>query len=425
MFPSMGERPLNANPAVSSDSPLPAIRRRLISLGIDIPLVLVTVTLVIFGLMMVYSASTDFSLRVYGSPNQIFIRQLEVLIISLVAAVILSLVDYHVWQKFALVGMLLTIGMLIVVLLISDLRHGAVRTLWGGSIQPSELAKLMVVIYLSVWLYNKREYLQDINFGLIPLSLILGFVGGLVMIQPDVSAVLTVFIIGGTMFFLAGGESKQIAWMMVMALLVGFMIVVFSDTASRRLGGFIPGLFDPLKAPYHVRRSLEAFYRGGWFGVGLGNGDSKLTGLPVPHTDSIFAVVGEELGVVGSAFLVCMYLILLWRGLGIARQAKDQLGSLLAAGLTLWIVMEALINMLVMINLLPFAGNALPFISAGGSNLLVSLSAVALLINISRQSSKTKDEDDRTYASFVDLRWRDRRRRVSSARRSSSISQQS
>jgi cell division protein FtsW len=423
MFPSMGEKSVTENPPVSTDSPLPAFRRRLISLGIDIPLVLVTVTLVIFGLMMVYSASTDFSLRVYGTPNQIFIRQLEVLAVSLIAAVILSLVDYHVWQKFALAGMLLTIGLLIIVLFISDLRHGAVRTLWGGSIQPSELAKLMVVVYLSVWLYNKRDYLHDVNFGLIPLSLILGFVGGLVMIQPDVSAVLTVFIIGGTMFFLAGGESKQIAWMMVMALLVGFMIVVFSDTASRRLGGFIPGLFDPGKAPYHVRRSLEAFYRGGWFGVGLGNGDSKLTGLPVPHTDSIFAVVGEELGVIGSAFLISLYLILLWRGLGIARRAKDQLGSLLAAGLTLWIVMEAVINMLVMINLLPFAGNALPFISAGGSNLLVSLSAVALLINISRQSSETKEENDRAYASFVDLRWRDRRRRVSSARRPTSLSQ--
>jgi cell division protein FtsW len=275
----------------------------------------------------------------------------------------------------------------------------------------------MIIIYLSVWLNNKREYLADVKFGLIPLGGILGFVGGLIIIQPDVSAVLTILVIGGTMFFLAGGDTRQIIYMVLMAFFVGFLIVVFSDTGSRRLAGFLPGLFDPLKAPYHVRRSLEAFYRGGWFGVGLGNADTKVTGLPVPHTDSIFAVVGEELGVFGAIALAGLYLVLLWRGLSIAMRAKDHLGSLLAAGLSLWLVMEALINMLVMVNLLPFAGNALPFISAGGSNLLVSLAAIGMLINISRLASGSKNNEERTYASVVDLRGRNRRRRVSGARR--------
>jgi cell division protein FtsW len=423
MFSSMGDDAVKKSDDVIGSASLPAIHRRLVSLGVDVPLLVVTLILVVLGLMMVYSASTDFSLRVYGSANQIFVRQVQVLLVSIVLAVILAFVDYHILCRFALPALLLTIALLVFVLFISDERHGAVRTLWDGSIQPSELAKIVIIIYLSVWLFSKQEYLQDIYFGLIPLGLILGIVGGLIFIQPDVSAVLTIMVIGGTMFFLAGGDTKQILVMVVLALFVGFIVVVTSSTGSQRLANFLPGLFDPLEAPYHVRRSLEAFYRGGWFGVGLGNADTKLTGLPVPHTDSIYAVVGEELGAVGSVFLVGLYLVLLWRGMGIARRAKDQLGALLAAGLSLWLVMEAVINMMVMINLLPFAGNALPFISAGGSNLLVSLAAIGLLINISRLSANEKDVNEGNSASVVDLRRGDRRGRVSSARRTSGVSQ--
>lgn len=422
MFSKMGDGVVTPKDQNQLFTPLPSLHRRLVSLGIDIPLVIVTIILVVLGLMMVYSASTDFSLRFYGSPNQIFYRQLQVLIISMVVAGALAFIDYHLVEKIALYAMIGTIILLVMVLFVSDIRHGAVRTLWSGSVQPSELSKLVIIIYLAVWLYNKRDYLQDINFGLIPLSMILGIVGALIIFQPDVSAVLTILIIGGLMFFLAGGELRQIAWLIVMALFFGFIIVVFSDTASGRLGGFIPGLFDPLKAPYHVRRSLEAFYRGGWFGVGLGNSVTKNTGLPVPHTDSIFAVIGEELGVFGTTFIVCAYIFLLWRGLSIAKQAKDELGSILAGGLSIWLVLEASINMLVMVNLLPFAGNALPFISAGGSSLMVSLAAIGILINISRQSDVNKEGNGKSFAEAIDLRRRDRRRRVSSSRRSSSVS---
>ena len=164
---------------------------------------------------------------------------------------------------------------------------------------------------------------------------------------------------------------------------------------------------------------MEAFAKGGLFGVGIGNASTKLTGLPVPHTDSIFAVVGEETGFVGSVFLVTMYGLLLWRGLVIARRAPDGLGRLMAAGLTFWLAIEAFINMAVMVGLMPFAGNALPFISAGGSNLMVSMAAIGILLNISRQSEKTVEQEGRTFGEVVDLRWRDRRRRESRARRTS------
>jgi cell division protein FtsW len=393
-------------------------QRRPLYLQIDVPLLLLTITLVIFGLLMVYSASWDYSIRLGNAPTYFFQRQLIWLALGTGIAAFLTFMDYHFWQRLAVPAMLVTVLSLIGVLFVQEIRNGAMRTLMGGSIQPSEMAKIVTIIYLSVWLFSKRDQLKDINFGLVPLGMILGALGGLIILQPDLSAVITICAIGGIMFFLAGGDLKQIILLVIVAVLMGFLIVQINPTGSERIGGFLPGLRDPMQAPYHVRRSLEAFVKGGWFGVGIGRADTKLTGLPVPPTDSIFAVVGEETGVFGATIVVGLYALLLWRGLEISRRAPDELGSLLAAGLSLWIVLEAFVNMAVMVNLLPFAGNALPFISAGGSNLLVSLSAVGILLNISRLSRQTIEKEENIFSAVVDLRRRDRRRRVPGSGRS-------
>jgi cell division protein FtsW len=395
--------------------------RRTVTLGIDVPLLLAIATLLIFGILMVYSASWDYSFLIFGSANYIFTRQLLWMLLGLGVAVLLTFMDYHWWRRLAVPAMAVAVLSLIAVLFISEVRHGAVRTLMGGSIQPSELAKLVTVIYLAVWLYSKQEYLSDINFGLLPLAGILGTLGGLIFVQPDLSAVVTILFLGGTLFFLAGGDLRQIGLMLLVAVLVGWLVVMVNRTGGERVASYLVGLKDPTNASYHVQRSLEAFVNGGWFGVGIGNARTKLTGLPVPPTDSIFAVVGEETGVLGSATLVVLYVVLMWRGLGIARRAPDQLGTLLAAGLSLWISMEALVNMAVMLNLLPFAGNALPFVSAGGSNLVVSLAAIGILMNISRLSVRVKEKEGRSFIAVVDLRGRNRRRRVSRSRRAASI----
>jgi cell division protein FtsW len=255
---------------------------------------------------------------------------------------------------------------------------------------------------------------------LIPMAAILGLLGGLIFLQPDISAVITIMVLGGMMFFLAGGDLRQIAVLGLIALVVGAIVVRISPTGAGRVQDYISGLKDPIQGSYHVRRAVESFVRGGWFGVGIGNGKAKLTGLPVPQTDSIFAVVGEETGLIGATALVSLYAMLLWRGLTIARRAPDTLGTILAAGLSLWICLEAFVNMSVMLNLLPFAGNALPFISSGGSNLVVSLAGIGILLNISRTSVQRKEEDGTIFGAVVDLRGRDRRRRVSSPRRPSS-----
>ena len=388
--------------------------------NVDVPLLLTVIALAVFGLIMLYSASFDFSFNQYGSSSYMFLRQLRWLGVGLLCAYLLSLFDYHQWRRVAVFAMLGTIGLLVAVLFINEIRLGASRTLFEGSYQPSELAKLMAVIYLSVWLYAKRNSLHDVTFGLIPLGVILGIVGGLIYLQPDLSAAGTVLILGGLLFFLAGADMKQITFLLILAICIGWVIVQFSATGQDRVGSFLAGLKDPTHASYHVQRSFEAIIKGGLFGVGLGQADTKLTGLPFAPTDSIFAVIVEELGLFGAMLLISLYGTLIWRGLVIARRAPDMLGTLLASGVTFWVSVEAFINMAVMVGLMPFAGNALPFVSAGGSNLVATLCAIGIMLNISRQSSESTNLEENGWRSFgavIDLRWRNGRRSVSRARR--------
>ena len=389
--------------------------------GVDIPMMLTATALLVFGLIMLYSASFDYSFEVFGSSTYMFARQVKWMLLGVTIAAGLSLFDYHHWRKIVVFAMLGTIGLLVAVLFVNEIRLGASRSLFGGSYQPSEIAKLVAVIYLAVWLYAKRDFLHDLSLGLIPLGVILGIIGGLIYLQPDLSAAGTVLILGGLLFFLAGADIRQILFLLILAVFMGWIVVQFSATGQDRVASFLAGLQDPTQSSYHVQRSLEAVIKGGFFGVGLGQADTKLTGLPFAPTDSIFAVVAEELGLFGSLLLMSLYATLVWRGLAIARRAPDMLGTLLASGVTFWIGMEALINMAVMVGLMPFAGNALPFISAGGSNLVSTLSAIGIILNISRQSSESarqEENDWRSFGAVVDLRRGNGRRSVSRPRRS-------
>ena len=389
--------------------------------GLDVPLLLTVIALVVFGLIMLYSASFDFSFNTYGSSTYMFMRQLRWLAIGIVVAFALSLFDYHLWRKVVVFAMLGTIGLLVAVLFVNEIRLGASRTLFEGSYQPSELAKLVAVIYLAVWLYAKRQNLHHVGFGLIPLGVILGIIGGLIYLQPDLSAAGTVLILGGLLFFLAGADIKQIIFLLALAVVIGWVIVQFSATGRDRVDSFVAGFQDPTHASYHVQRSFEAIIKGGIFGVGLGQADTKLTGLPFAPTDSVFAVIAEELGLFGSALLLALYGALVWRGLIIARRAPDMLGTLLASGVTFWIAIEATINMAVMVGLMPFAGNALPFISAGGSNLVSTLCAIGIMLNVSRQSGESallEENEWRSFGAVIDLRRWNGRRSVPRSRRS-------
>jgi cell division protein FtsW len=389
-----------------------------ISLRIDVPMLLIVFTLVIYGLVMVYSASWQYSIADTGAPTSIFIKQLAWTSVGIIFGGVAAWVNYHRWNKLALWLLGFTIAALFAVLLFQNERNGAVRTLLGGSIQPSELAKLAVIIYLSVWLYNRSDTLNDLGIGLAPLSIILSIVGVAIFFQPDLSAVLTVLALGGMMFFLAGGEWRQIFFVLIAAIVLGLLLVTVIPAGKARIMSFIAGIRDPLQSSDHVQRAIESIIKGGWFGVGIGKAENKLTILPFPQTDSIFAVIGEETGVVGGALLVLLYMLMMWRSLVIARRAPDQLGMLLASGLSLWVTLEALINIGAMVGILPFAGNALPLISAGGSNRVVVLTAMGIILNVSRLSEQQKEEE-RAISAVIDLRRRNWRRSIPSPRRPS------
>lgn len=393
--------------------------------GFDMPLLVVLVALLVFGLVMLYSASWDFSFAAYGDAMYMFNRQVMWLSLGLGVATFLAFFDYHRWRRLVVPALAFTILTLLVVLVMSEIRFNAKRAIFDGSVQPSELAKLVSILYLAVWLYAKRDLLQDISLGLIPLGVILGIVGGLIYQQPDLSAAGTVLLLGGLLFFLAGGDLKQIGVLLLIASVAAWIVASISLTGQERVSDFVAGIKDPLQASYHVRRSFEAIVNGGWFGVGIGKSLSKVTGLPVPPTDSIFAVVVEELGWFGAVVLIGLYSALVWRGLVIARRAPDMLGTLIASGLVMWIGVEALINMAVMVGLLPFAGNALPFVSSGGSNLVTTLAALGILFNISRQASETthtiENDEWRSFSAVTDMRWWNGWRRVPRTRRLRSI----
>lgn len=408
-----------------SVKPLPVDQKRKrqpLHLGMDVALMFTVAALLAFGLLMLYSASWEYSVSIMGKePSYLLLRQIRFLALGLAGALVAFYFDYRKIRKFVVPMMLVTLIMLILVIYLNEVRLGARRGLFQGSIQPSELAKLVVIIYLAAWLHGKKEYLHELSFGLIPMAVILGSSSALILFQPDLSAAATIFVIGGIMFFMGGGEIRQIIPALVLALAVGIIIILVYSTGQERVKSFIEGMRDPKMASYHVVRSFEAIVRGGIFGAGIGRSTTKFTGLPVAPTDSIFAVIVEETGIFGATVIIILYLVFLWRGLAIGNRAQDMLGRLLASGITVWIFIEAIINMSVLVNLIPFAGNALPFMSYGGSNLTTVLVGVGIIQSIARQTAILENQEERKpLNAVVNLRRNDGWRRVSRSRRTSS-----
>jgi cell division protein FtsW len=407
------------NTAQSATNPIRNLRP--LNLRIDTTLLLIVAALLVIGFFFVFSASWQFTSYNNLQSTALLLKKLLSAAIGAAIAVCISRFDYHVFQKWVGWIVLVALIALILVLAIGDERNGATRTLLDGRFQPSEVSKLVVILYLAFWLNSKKEVLNQFSLGLFPLITVLGFFMGLILLQPDISAVATIFFIGAMLFFLAGGEIRQIVLVLVAALAIGAVVVSFQSTGQLRISDWINGLQDPEKSSNHVLRSIEAIVRGGFLGVGLGLSQTKFTGLPVPWTDSIFAVITEETGLIGAISVIGLYMALLWRGLKIARNAPDLLGRLLASGVTFWILLEAVINMGQMVNLVPFAGNALPLISAGGSNMVAILAGIGVLMSVARVSqTEPAQGEGRNFSAVIDLRGGDRRRRVSRPGRSAS-----
>ncbi len=410
----MGETTFVKQPAADNRAK-PASLPRSLNLRFDVPLLLSVISLLVFGLLMVYSASWKHDMVLLNQQAGYMLgRQFIFVIGGSVLAVAIAMIDYRRYPlRLVIAGMLGTLLLLLIVLIVKDTRLGADRSIFEGSVRPSELAKLVVIVYLAYWLYSKRDQLNELSFGLFPMLGIVGITSGLILGQPDLSAAATVIVLGALMFYLSGGSWRQITVTMIITTALGLLVANASATGRARLSQYIGGLTDPAAASYHVQRSVEAIVNGGLLGMGIGRGATKFTGIPVAPTDSIFAIIVEEIGLLGAGAIICLYLVILWRGLSIARRAPDMLGQLLASGLTLWVILEAIINMGVLVNLLPFAGNALPLISAGGSSMVVTLAALGVIMSVARVSKTEQSSlEGRFFGAVVDLRRRDRRRRV-------------
>jgi len=362
----------------------------------------------------------------YQNSFRIASRQFLWVGLGIVALVAAAAVPYDRWQRAAVPVMGGALLLLILVLFLGEERFGARRSFFNGSIQPGEMAKLAMIIYVATWLSSKGDQIRDVTYGLIPFAVLIGIVAGLIVMQPDVSMAILIVLTALAMFFFAGADIFQLAAGGATSVVTFLVLINQLPHAKRRLDEWLQIWHDPTRVGHHIQQALIALGSGGLFGVGLGQGQQKMGYLPTPHTDSIFAVLGEELGFVGCLVVIGLFTLLAYRGFKIALGAPNAFAALLACGITCWLTFQALINIAVMTGLVPFTGIALPFISSGGSAMVFSLAGIGLLLSISRGKRAGKKSKKRTgkgnfQRATLDRRWGNRGTRLSrSGRRTGS-----
>ncbi len=357
----------------------------------DYQLLLVVVGLLAFGLIMVYSSSVVTAYTTYRNQFHFLFKQCISASIGLTAMLVLARLDYHVLRVFSVPGLAISVVLLAAVLIpgIGAEAYGASRWISLGTfqLQPSELAKLALILYVAHWLTSKKEQVSDFAYGLVPFSVLLAVIVGLLMKQPDMGTTIVLVLTAVSIFYAAGASLMHLALLSAGGAFLGVVLIRVAPYRMQRFLAFLDPWATPLATGYHVVQSLMSFGAGGLTGVGLGVGRQKFMYLPFPHTDSIFAVIGEELGLAGTVAIVMGFVYFGYRGLRIAWYAPDQFGRLLAVGVTCSITFQAMMNMAVLTSSVPFTGITLPFISYGGSSLITTLAACGVLLNVSRQTS--------------------------------------
>lgn len=365
----------------------------------DYYLAITTFLLVVFGLIMVASASVVQSFEATGSNNYYLFRQGGFALAGLFVWWLLQKIDYHIWKRIATVGLIVALSLLVVVFIPGlGVEAGGARR-WigiaGQTLQASEIMKFALIVYLAYWFEKKGQKISDFYSTFLPFILLFGFIFLLIIQEPDMGTAVLLALVAGTMYLAAGATWGQIGTLIAAGFGIVILLIQKADYRLKRLLTFLNPGADPLGTGYHINQALLAIGSGGLFGLGYGHSRQKYNFLPAAASDSIFAIIGEELGLIGTVFLVILpFAIIVWRGLAVARRAPDMFGRMLALGITAWIGLQALLNIGAIVGLIPLTGLPLPFISLGGSSLVIVLAASGVLLNISKQTVLSANDEN-------------------------------
>lgn len=355
---------------------------------IDYPILIITLILVTIGIVMVFSASFNYA-KEYKEDYYFFLkRQCIWAGIGLIGMLIMSRIKYYKLKKYA--GPLLAISfvLLVLVLLVGVEKNDAKRwfNIFGISVQPSEIAKFSLIIFLAASMSNKKDKLKKFFTGVVPYLIIASAFAVLILMQPNMSTAGSILILTVVMLFLGGAAIWQILMLIGAGGGAALYLIKIADYRMDRLDAFIDPWSDPLETGYQIIQSLYAIGSGGLFGVGLGASRQKCLYLPYAETDFIFSIITEELGFFGASIIILLFFALIWRGVKIALSSPDLFGSLLAGGIISMIAIQAAINIAVVTKSMPATGLPLPFISFGGSSLAFFMGSIGILLNISKYS---------------------------------------
>ncbi len=358
----------------------------------DLIMIFVVMTLIVIGLIMILSASSIKAQDYYGDNFYFFKNQIKYLIIGLLFMFLAIKIDYNIVKKAAPLIILSAVFLLVIVMIpaVGKTVGGARRWLSLGPIsgQPSEYAKLAVIIYLAAYFDNEDNDIKKFTSGLLPALIMVGIIFSLILLEPDLGTAVMIAAISAIIIFAAGIKIRHLFGLLLIAVPMLFYFIYSKPYRRERMLAFINPWKDPLDTGYHIIQSLLALGSGGIFGVGPGGSHQKFLYLPEPGTDFIFAVLGEEFGLVGTFTVLVLFFLFTWRGLKVAVNSQDVFSSLLAVGITSFIVLQAVLNIGVATAVLPVTGITLPLISYGGSSLVIILTSLGLLLNISRYTKK-------------------------------------
>jgi cell division protein FtsW len=364
----------------------------------DYLLMTAVMVLCLVGLIAVYSSSYVLGEAQFGDANYFVKRQAIFLGIGLAGMLVVMRLPYQFLQRFSPVLMLGALAGLALVLVpgVGVEANGARRWIEIGPLpplQPSEFAKLAVLIYMAAWLSAKGDLLHNFSLGVIPFVSMVGIVGALIVLEPDLGTAIMVAVITGTLFFVAGARLFHVAVLGASGMLMTLLLILAGGYRVDRITAFLDAEADPSGVGFHALQLLVAFGSGGFTGLGLGVSRQKFFYVPGSHTDGILAIIGEELGYIGVSVLMALFLLLIVRGWMIARRSDTTFGSLIAVGIVAWVAFQALINIGGVTRMLPLTGIPLPFISYGGSSTIFLLIAVGVLLSVSRYTTEAAAEE--------------------------------